>query len=324
MAIALELLSVLLVRATVVLALRRLLHIIGLKSIVLEIAWLIPAVLITFIVPWVFRSRAGWGWSEFGLDPQNWLRLVLIGLVGFSLTLPVDLLIFWFNVDRYAEVAKAQGFDLAQFARLPIWQLLIWGCIGLPILTFLGAALPEEFFYRGYIQGLLARSVGPASAFLVSMIQFSFGHYFAVPGGWFFALQTIPGSLLFGFLYLTTGSIIPGITAHLLRNLVGSYLQFAHFTLGAGAFLGLAGVILAVSSGGWFLTRHGISQHLAQGAEAIARIPQESWLAALGFLAVLIGFTLFRHIVGERWWVLAIVALGALALFLLFVRLEEP
>jgi membrane protease YdiL (CAAX protease family) len=317
-AVALELLSVLLLRAFAVLALRKFLHVVGLKGMAFEIIWLIPAVLITFAVPWVFRSRAGWGWSEFGLDLQNWPRLVLIGLVGFSLVFPIQLVVEWLNFERYMEISKAQGSDLAAFAKFPWWQLLLLVLIGQPILTFWGSALPEEFFYRGYLQGVLATAVGPASAFFAVAVYFSFGHYFAVPGGWFFALQTIPGSLLFGFLYLTTGSIIPGIVAHLLSNLVMGYLQFAHFALGTGAFLGLAGAILAVSAVGWFLTRHEIARYFMQGVETIARIPQESWLVTVGFLALLILFVLFRHAFRERLEILVGAAVIVLVLFLLW------
>jgi len=248
--IASEILSVLLIRAALVLALRKLLELVGLKSMIGEIAWLILAVFITFVVPWAFRSRVGWGCPEFGIALEDWPRLVLIGLIGFSLVFPIELIVEWFNFERSIEIAKAQGYDLAAIARLPWWQLLLLGLIGQPILTFLGSALPEEFLYRGYLQGLLATAISAAPAFLVVAANFSLGHYFGIPGGWFFALQTIPGSLLYGFLYLTTGSIIPGIVAHLLSNLVFGYLSFARFTLGTWAFVGLAGSLVAVSGYG--------------------------------------------------------------------------
>lgn len=220
-------------------------------------------------------------------------------------------------MERYVAIAKAQGFDLTVIARLPLWQLLLLGLVGQPILTLLGSALPEEFFYRGYIQGLLAGAIGPALAFGVVAIEFSFGHYFGVPGGWFFTLQTIPSSLLFGFLYLTTGSIIPGIMAHLLVNLVLAYLTFAHFTLGIEAFVSLAGVALVASVYGWFLTWQELAHYLMRGAELLAQIPRESWLVALGFLALLVLFVLFRHAFRERLGVLTIAALTALGLLLI-------
>lgn len=316
--VALELLSVLLIRALAVLALRKALQAAGLRGVILEIAWLIPAVFFTFLIPWAFRSRAGWGWSHFGLDLTHWRELLLVGVIGFSLILPIDLIITWLNMERYIEIWKAQGADLTLIARLPLWQLLLLGLIGQPILTVLRSVLPEEFFYRGYIQGLLATAVGPALAFGVVAIEFSFGHYFAVPGGWFFALQTIPSSLLFGFLYLTTGSILPGIMAHLLANLILSYLTFAYFTLGIRAFAGLAGVALVASAYGWFFTRQEIARYLMRGVELLARIPREGWPVALGFLGLLALFVLFRHAFRERLEILAIAALTVLALFSLW------
>jgi len=313
--IASEIGSVLLIRATLVLALRKLLQLVGLKGMLGEIAWLILAVLITFVVPWAFRSRAGWDWPEFGIDLKDWPRLVLIGLIGFSLIFPIELIVEWLNFERYIEIAKAQGQDLAIIARLPWWQLLLLGLIGQPLLTFVGSALPEEFFYRGYLQGLLATAIGPALAFLVIAVYFSFGHYFAIPGGWFFALQTIPGSLLLGFLYLTTGSIIPGIVAHLLSNLVLGYLSFVRFTLGTWAFAGFAGLLLVVSAYGWFLTRQEITYYLMRGWQLIAQMSRESWLVAWGFLVLLVLFVLFQRAFRERLEVLVVAALAVLALF---------
>lgn len=224
----------------------------------------------------------------------------------------------WLNMERYAEISKAQGFDMTTFARLPLWQLLLWGLIGLPLLTLLGSALPEEFFYRGYLQGLLATIVGPALGFFIVATEFSFGHYFATPGGWFFALQTIPCSLLFGFLYMTTGSIIPGIVAHVLLNLVFSYLPFIYLSLGTGVFASVAGVVLVASVVGWFLTRQEIARYLMRGVELITQIPREGWLAALGFLALLVLFVFFRHAIRERLDVLGIAALASLILFWLW------
>jgi membrane protease YdiL (CAAX protease family) len=313
--IASEIGSVLLIRAALVLTLRKLLQFVGLRGMIGEIAWFIPAVLITFIVPWAFRSRAGWGWPEFGIDLKDWPRLVLIGLIGFSLIFPIELIVEWLNFERYMEIAKAQGQDLATIARLPWWQLLLLGLIGQPILTFVSSALPEEFFYRGYLQGLLATVTGPALAFLVVAVYFSFGHYFAIPGGWFFALQTVPSSLLFGFLYLTTGSIIPSIVAHLLSNVVLGYLSFVRFTLGTWAFAGFAGSLLAVSACGWFLTQQEIAYYLMRGWELIAQISRDSWLVALGFLVLLVLFVLFRHAFEGRLEVLVVAALAALVLF---------
>lgn len=211
--IASEILSVLLIRAALVLALRKLLELVGLKSMIGEIAWLILAVFITFVVPWAFRSRVGWGWPEFGIALEDWPRLVLIGLIGFSLVFPIELIVEWFNFERSLEIAKAQGYDLAAIARLPWWQLLLLGLTGQPILTFLGSELPEEFLYRGYLQGLLATAISAAPAFLVVAANFSLGHYLG----------------------------IPGVVAHLLSNLVFGYLSFARFTLGTWAFVGLAG-----------------------------------------------------------------------------------
>jgi len=88
-------------------------------------------------------------------------------------------------------------------------------------------ALPEELFYRGYLQTRLQQlfgrrlvifggDVGPAV--LVTSAVFALGHLIAIPAPG--RLAVFFPSLLFGWLRDRTGSIVPGIVFHALSNLL--------------------------------------------------------------------------------------------------------
>ena len=87
-------------------------------------------------------------------------------------------------------------------------------------------ALPEEFFYRGYLQRRL-RDVWPGGkivggsqlgpAFWLTALLFALGHL-AVFEVW--RLAVFFPALLFGWLRERTGTILPGIIFHALSNLV--------------------------------------------------------------------------------------------------------
>ncbi len=102
------------------------------------------------------------------------------------------------------------------------------------ILTGVSVAAPvcEEFFFRGILQKGLT-PVPPASpvrALVVSAVVFSAFHLDPVG----FAARAELG-LLFGWLYLRTGSLWPGIGAHAANNIVSSVLFLAAKALGQEA-----------------------------------------------------------------------------------------
>lgn len=323
MTIILELLSVLLLTDVLITGLNKLSEMSGIIGLLAEKSWIILALIIVVVIPWAFREREGWSWREFGLSLNHLGKYILLGLIGYSLVFPIVTAIFISNPQFDIGVAKAQGFDMERLAHLPLGLLLSLGLVGLPLLTLLGSALPEEFFYRGYMQGLLTRSIGPAWAFLIIAISFSYGHYFAIPGGLGFALRAIPGSLLFGCLYLSTGSIIPGIVAHLLLNVIGGYFTYCYFILGMGPTAGLFAFGIAVSACGWFITRRGLLKDLALGFNSLRQPFWKSWRASLAILAILLLFEHFRTAFGEKLVVLGAVTLTVLFLYLIQIRRDR-
>ncbi len=86
------------------------------------------------------------------------------------------------------------------------------------ILQLLSVSLPEEFFFRGFLQDSTGRNF--RAVLLVSLL-FSIAH---LPkaifiGEWMSLLSFFP-SIVMGWLYMKTNNILPGTIFHLLANLV--------------------------------------------------------------------------------------------------------
>jgi len=86
------------------------------------------------------------------------------------------------------------------------------------IFQLLSVALPEEFFFRGFLQDSTGKSF---KAVLLVSLLFSLAH---LPKAvfnheWMSLLSFFP-SLVMGWLYLKTNNILPGTIFHLFANLV--------------------------------------------------------------------------------------------------------
>lgn len=95
----------------------------------------------------------------------------------------------------------------------------------------LGIALPEEAFYRGYLQTALDRAWPPTRSLfgaklgagvLVGSALFAIGHYLTEPSPG--RLAVFFPSLLFGYLRARTGGIGAPMAFHALCNLFATYL----------------------------------------------------------------------------------------------------
>lgn len=91
--------------------------------------------------------------------------------------------------------------------------------LGLLILSqLLVVALPEEFFFRGFIQGRLREVFTAPAAWLLQAGIFALGHYLVTfdPA----ALAVFFPGLLFGLLRAQTGSVLAGTLLHAMCNLL--------------------------------------------------------------------------------------------------------
>lgn len=100
-------------------------------------------------------------------------------------------------------------------------------------LQILCVALPEEFFYRGYLQTAFLKHfkersvrIAPALAIVLASVCFALVHL--PSGGWARLLTFFPG-LLFGFLRHKSGGLIGAILCHASCNLMMTLLNVHYF-----------------------------------------------------------------------------------------------
>lgn len=79
-------------------------------------------------------------------------------------------------------------------------------------------ALPEEFFFRGYLQGRLGEVLSRRAAWLWTAVLFALGHYLIAfdPA----SLAVFFPGLLFGLLRIATGSVLAGALFHAMCNVL--------------------------------------------------------------------------------------------------------
>jgi len=122
--------------------------------------------------------------------------------------------------------------------RLPITLALdAWWLLNALLTQLLLVALPEEYFYRGYIQPTLLRMRGPPDmitvrhqciAIVITSTLFALGHI-AVVWHWSRLLVFFP-SLLFGALRIRSGGLIAPIIFHAACNLMVEWTRVHYFT----------------------------------------------------------------------------------------------
>lgn len=137
-------------------------------------------------------------WEEYGINIRGWKR----GLKLFLLACLLFLLPFSIGSIK---LSLSRGFK-----ELPLNFILY---------QFIGAALPEEVFFRGYIQTELKKSLKNAwiSIILTSSL-FMIAHLFKGLNPVNFGVF-LP-SLVFGYLREKTGSILWPILFHALSNIL--------------------------------------------------------------------------------------------------------
>lgn len=155
--------------------------------------------------------------AEVGLRPADWRPDVKLALV-------ISLIVFPFFVVGH-HVFWTQAFGMRLVPGLPKEPITL-------VLThFIGVALPEEVFYRGFVQPrmrsaftrrwrVLGADVGweiPVTSAIFALGHFA-GEYDPMRLGPFF-----PG-LVFGWMRARTGSVYGAIVFHALSNILSAFL----------------------------------------------------------------------------------------------------
>lgn len=179
----------------------------------------------------------GYGGLRHGLaDPRAWQELrrgAGQGLLACALVFPPFVLVFWGFASLLPHLRPELATWLAPYLatprlafRLPD-QLLLSAAVQLLVV-----ALPEELFYRGWLQGGLARAAPGrgvtvlgarlGAGFLATQLLFALGHLVTLQP---WRLGTFFPGLLFGWLRERTGSLAAPVVAHALSNLLITTLE---------------------------------------------------------------------------------------------------
>ena len=168
-------------------------------------------------VPWVMLR-----WT--GRDPVRYPHAALSGVMPALVGLLAGAVNFF---------ALALPLQAAAYAVMPDWvkKLLEGNTLFedrstveiILIVSAVGVAAPvcEEYFFRGVLQNGLSRAMPPWGALVVTSLVFSILH--GDPVGF---LARVELGMLFGYLFIRTGSLWPGVLAHAANNLVSTGLYF--------------------------------------------------------------------------------------------------
>ncbi len=184
------------------------------------------AALLFILVPDRILRARGEGWQEYGLpwwgirDPRTWRawgRAAASGLAVSVVVLPLFAVLL-------VGGARLAGIPATFAPRLPPGFALA------VVVQFLVVALPEELFYRGFMQTswgrkgpsrlVLGAEIGPG--FLATQALFAAGHMVTLQP---WRLATFFPGLLFGWLRARTGGVVAPAVAHALSNLLVLFLE---------------------------------------------------------------------------------------------------
>ncbi|HJZ86631.1 MAG TPA: type II CAAX endopeptidase family protein [Polyangia bacterium] len=188
-----------------------------LHTFVAVVFWLLPMRLL---------ERAGRDPRAYGLTWRPLGRNLVWALCAIAIVFPLFLLGF-----RLYYTVLCATLRPALCAR---WAPSLWRSAGVHVapnfaLTaaaqLIVIAIPEEFFFRGYIQGRLREVFAPLPAIALSSLIFGLGHYLVDYDPQRLAVA-FP-AVLFGILRERTGSIAPGALFHASCNL---YIDALHRT----------------------------------------------------------------------------------------------
>jgi membrane protease YdiL (CAAX protease family) len=191
------------------------------------------------------RER-GEGWDAYGLpwdgltDPRTWRawgRGLSAALAVAAVVFPIFALLFAGYGAVLPALPEGLARVLAPYTGAP--RLAFRLPDGLPLLALvqvLVVALPEELFYRGFLQTAWARTAPErgvtvlgarlGAGFLWTQLLFAAGHL-VVLQPW--RLGTFFPGLLFGWLRARTGSLAGPVVLHALSNLFIATLEASFF-----------------------------------------------------------------------------------------------
>jgi len=144
----------------------------------------------------------------FGLSMRHWIYDSWRGVIGYLVIFPVCWGVFYLTVSLLPEKPPPHEMLLAARGLQGVWRLLVI------LSVVLLAPLAEEMFFRGLLQSMLRRYVGPWGAILATSAIFAGVHVGLA--------HTMPAlfllALALGYNYERCGRIYPSILIHTIFN----------------------------------------------------------------------------------------------------------
>jgi membrane protease YdiL (CAAX protease family) len=193
------------------------------------------------------RIRArGEAWADYGVplhgfaDGRTWRafgRGALAALAVAAIVFPIFAAGFWAYAEVLPRLPGALARTLAPYGGVPRFAPRLPERLALlAVVQVLVVALPEEMFYRGWIQTAWARSAPErgvtvlgarlGAGFLGTQLLFAAGHL-VVLQPW--RLGTFFPGLLFGWLRERTGDVAAPVVLHALSNLFIATLEASFY-----------------------------------------------------------------------------------------------
>ncbi len=193
------------------------------------------------------RLRArGETWPDYGVpifglaDARTWRafgRGALVALAAAAVVFPVFAAGFWGYAELLPRLPEGLARALAPYGGVPRFEPRLPDRFALLVLVqLLVIALPEEMFYRGWMQTAWARSAPGrgvtvlgarlGAGFVWTQLLFAAGHL-VVLQPW--RLATFFPGLLFGWLRARTGDVAAAVVLHALSNLFIQTLEASFY-----------------------------------------------------------------------------------------------
>jgi len=175
-------------------------------------------------------------YRDYGATLSRWKKDLALGLGISAIVLPLFVLGFFGFIELLRDLPRPLAGLLAPYPKDAAFVLRLPDRFLAHLVDqFLVVALPEELFYRGYMQSRLRdawpqgrRFLGAqlGAAFWITAILFALGHL-AEPHAW--RLGVFFPALIFAWLRERSGTIVPGTIFHALSNLTVLVLEASFF-----------------------------------------------------------------------------------------------
>lgn len=180
---------------------------------------LLAAILFVFIpsvVLWIHNQES----AAYGLTLHRWSQGVFFFACCSLATLPIYFIVY-LVVARCGFLLQISKYTVHCLTPLPVFK--IPSSFTMILLTqFFVIALPEEFYFRGFLQNQMMRIFSKPMAIFITALLFALAHGLVTQKS-LELLVFFPG-IVFGLLYDKTKSILAGTLYHASCNVFAEFL----------------------------------------------------------------------------------------------------